>query len=92
MKHRVLSMLLALVMVVSLLPAAAEANEAEKNTGAEIQKGSLEMRYDGSYGNGKEIPVGERKVCPLLRNTQPRKSSFPAFGCASMRTPVPLFS
>ena len=38
MKHRALSMLLALVMVVSLLPVAAIAGNAGENTGAEVNK------------------------------------------------------
>ena len=62
MKHRALSMLLALVMVVSLLPAAAEANEAEKNAGAEVYKGSLLMRYNDSTGNELEFSAGEYVV------------------------------
>ena len=43
MKHRALSMLLALLMVVSLLPIAAIANGTEENTGAEEQKETVEM-------------------------------------------------
>lgn len=43
MKHRALSMLLALLMVVSLLPVAAIANGAEENTGAEEQEETVEM-------------------------------------------------
>ena len=62
MKYRALSMLLALVMVVSLLPAAAEANEVEKNAGAEVYKGSLLMRYNDSTGNELEFSAGEYVV------------------------------
>ena len=42
MKHRALSMLLALVMVVSLLPIAAIAYGAEENTAAEERKETVE--------------------------------------------------
>ena len=62
MKHRALSMLLALVMVVSLLPIAAVAGNAGVSTTAEVYEGNLEMRYDGSIGNGKSMPVGEHKI------------------------------
>lgn len=60
MKHRALSMLLALLMVVSLLPIAAVAGDEEVSTTA--HEGKLEMRYNGSYGNGKCMPAGEHKV------------------------------
>lgn len=60
MKHRALSMLLALVMVVSLLPIAAVAGNEEVS--ATAHEGKLEMRYNGSYGNGKYMPAGEHKV------------------------------
>lgn len=60
MKHRALSMLLALLMVVSLLPIAAVAGNEEVS--ATAHEGKLEMRYNGSYGNGKYMPAGEHKV------------------------------
>lgn len=60
MKHRALSMLLALLMVVSLLPIAAVAENEEVSVTA--HEGKLEMRYNGSYGNGKYMPAGEHKV------------------------------
>ena len=60
MKHKALSMLLALLMVVSLLPIAAVAGNEEVSTTA--HEGKLEMRYNGSYGNGKYMPAGEHKV------------------------------
>ena len=60
MKHRALSMLLALLMAVSLLPIAAIAGDEEVSTTA--HEGKLEMRYDGSFGNGKYMPAGEHKV------------------------------
>lgn len=60
MKHKALSMLLALVMVVSLLPIAAIAGNEEVSVTA--HEGKLEMRYNGSYGNGKYMPAGEHKV------------------------------
>lgn len=60
MKHRALSMLLALLMVVSLLPIAAVARNDGVSTTA--HEGKLEMRYNGSYGNGKYMPAGEYKV------------------------------
>ena len=63
MKHRALSMLLTLVMVVSLLPAAAVANGAEENTGAEEQKETVEMGENDSQqgGDGEEsqLPTAE---------------------------------
>lgn len=52
MKHRALSMLLALVMVVSLLPIAAIANGAEENTAAEERKETVEMRENDSQQGG----------------------------------------
>lgn len=62
MKHRALSMLLTLVMVVSLLPAAAVADAAEDDANNGVQTGTIEMRYDGQFGNEKSMPVGEHKV------------------------------
>lgn len=62
MKHRALSMLLALLMVVSLLPIAAIATGTEENTGAEVYKGNLLMRYNGSTGNELEFSAGEYVV------------------------------
>lgn len=63
MKHRALSMLLTLVMVVSLLPAAAVANGAEENTGAEEQKETVEMRKNdsqqGGDGEGSQLPTAK---------------------------------
>ena len=63
MKHRALSMLLTLVMVVSLLPAAVTANGAEENTGAEEQKETVEMGENDSQqgGDGEEsqLPTEE---------------------------------
>ena len=63
MKHRVLSMLLALMMVVSLLPVAVTANGAEENTGAEEQEETVEMGENGSQqgGDGEEsqLPTAE---------------------------------
>lgn len=63
MKHRALSMLLTLVMVVSLLPAAVTANGAEENTGAEEQKETVEMGENDSQqgGDGEEsqLPTAE---------------------------------
>lgn len=63
MKHRVLSMLLTLVMVVSLLPAAVTANGAEENTGAEEQKETVEMggndSQQGGDGEKSQLPTAE---------------------------------
>ena len=63
MKHRALSMLLALVMVVSLLPIAAIANGAEENTAVEKRKETVEMRKNDSQqsGDGEEsqLPTAE---------------------------------
>lgn len=63
MKHRALSMLLALLMVVSLLPIAAIANGAEENTAAEERKETVEMRENDSQqgGDGEEsqLPTAE---------------------------------
>lgn len=64
MKHRALSMLLALVMVVSLLPAAVTANGAEENTGAEEQKETVEMRENDSQQGGD----GEKSQLPTEEN------------------------
>ena len=63
MKHRALSMLLALVMVVSLLPIAAIANGTEENTGAEEQKETVEMGENdpqqGGDGEGSQLPTAK---------------------------------
>ena len=64
MKHRALSMLLALVMVVSLLPTAVTANGAEENTGAEEQKETVEMRENDSQQGGD----GEKSQLPTEEN------------------------
>lgn len=64
MKHRALSMLLALLMVVSLLPAAVTANGAEENTGAEEQKETVEMRENDSQQGGD----GEESQLPTEEN------------------------
>ena len=61
MKHRALSMLLALVMVVSLLPIAAIANGAEENTAAHVRKETVEMRENdsqqGVHGEKSQLPT-----------------------------------
>ena len=63
MKHRALSMLLALLMVVSLLPIAAVANGAEENTAAEERKETVEMRdndsQQGGDGEGSQLPTAK---------------------------------
>ena len=64
MKHRALSMLLALVMVVSLLPIAAIATGTEENTGAEEQKKTVEMRDNDSQQGGD----GEKSQLPTEEN------------------------
>lgn len=64
MKHRALSMLLTLVMVVSLLTAAATANGAEENTGAEEQKETVEMGENDSQQGGD----GEESQLPTEEN------------------------
>ncbi len=64
MKHRALSMLLTLVMVVSLLPAAVTANGAEENTGAEEQKETVEMGENDSQQGGD----GEESQLPTEEN------------------------
>lgn len=64
MKHRALSMLLTLVMVVSLLTAAATADGAEENTGAEEQKETVEMRENDSQQGGD----GEESQLPTEEN------------------------
>lgn len=64
MKHRALSMLLALVMVVSLLPIAAIANGAEENTAAEERKETVEMRENDSQQGGD----GEKSQLPTEEN------------------------
>ena len=68
MKHRALSMLLALLMVVSLLPIAAVAGDEGVSTTAEIYEGNLRMRYNNSNGNEMRLPVGKYVVG--LRVTQ----------------------
>ena len=64
MKHRALSMLLALLMVVSLLPIAAIATGTEENTGAEEQKKTVEMRDNDSQQGGD----GEKSQLPTEEN------------------------
>ena len=64
MKHRALSMLLALLMVVSLLPVAAIANGAEENTGAEEQEETVEMGENDSQQGGD----GEKSQLPTEEN------------------------
>ena len=64
MKHRALSMLLTLVMVVSLLPIAAIASGAEENTGAEEQKETVEMGENDSQQGGD----GEESQLPTEEN------------------------
>ena len=65
MKHRTLSMLLTLVMVVSLLPIAAIANGTEGNTGAEEQEEAVEMGENdpqqGGDGEGSQLPTEENE-------------------------------
>lgn len=64
MKHRALSMLLALVMVVSLLPIAAIATGTEENTGAEEQEKTVEMGENDSQQGGD----GEESQLPTEEN------------------------
>ena len=64
MKHKALSMLLALVMVVSLLPIAAIANGAEENTGDEEQEKTVEMGENDSQQGGD----GEKSQLPTEEN------------------------
>ncbi len=64
MKHRALSMLLALLMVVSLLPIAAIATGTEENTGAEEQEETVEMRKNDSQQGGD----GEKSQLPTEEN------------------------
>lgn len=64
MKHRTLSMLLALLMVVSLLPIAAIANGAEENTAAEERKETVEMGENDSQQGGD----GEESQLPTEEN------------------------
>lgn len=64
MKHRALSMLLALVMVVSLLPIAAIATGTEENTGAEEQEETVEMGENDSQQGGD----GEKSQLPTEEN------------------------
>lgn len=72
MKHRALSMLLALLMVVSLLPIAAIATGTEENTGAEEQEKTVEMgendSQQGGDGEGSQLPTEENeKAATVLR-------------------------
>lgn len=64
MKHRALSMLLALLMVVSLLPIAAIATGTEENTGAEEQEKTVEMGVNDSQQGGD----GEKSQLPTEDN------------------------
>lgn len=64
MKHRALSMLLALLMVVSLLPIAAVATGMEENTGAEEQEKTVEMGENDSQQGGD----GEKSQLPTEDN------------------------
>ena len=64
MKHRALSMLLALLMVVSLLPIAAIATGTEENTGAEEQEKTVEMGENDSQQGGD----GEKSQLPTEDN------------------------
>lgn len=64
MKHRALSMLLALLMVVSLLPIAAIATGMEENTGAEEQEKTVEMGENDSQQGGD----GEKSQLPTEDN------------------------
>lgn len=64
MKHRALSMLLALLMVVSLLPIAAIATGTEENTGAEEQEKTVEMGENDSQQGGD----GEKSQLPTEEN------------------------
>lgn len=64
MKHRALSMLLALLMVVSLLPIAAVATGMEENTGAEEQEKTVEMGENDSQQGGD----GEKSQLPTEEN------------------------
>lgn len=64
MKHRTLSMLLALLMVVSLLPIAAIATGTEENTGAEEQEKTVEMGVNDSQQGGD----GEKSQLPTEDN------------------------
>ena len=66
MKHKALSMLLALVMVVSLLPIAAIATGTEENTGAEEQEETVEMGENDSQQGGD----GEKSQLPTARNEE----------------------
>ena len=64
MKHKALSMLLALLMVVSLLPIAAIATGTEENTGAEEQEKTVEMGENDSQQGGD----GEESQLPTEEN------------------------
>lgn len=66
MKHRALSMLLTLVMVVSLLPIAVVANGAEENTGAEEQEETVEMGENDSQQGGD----GEESQLPTAKDEE----------------------
>lgn len=66
MKHRAQSMLLTLVMVVSLLPAAVTANGAEENTGAEEQEETVEMGENDSQQGGD----GEESQLPTAKDEE----------------------
>ncbi len=66
MKHRALSMLLALVMVVSLLPIAAIATGTEENTGAEEQEETVEMGENDSQQGGD----GEKSQLPTAKDEE----------------------
>lgn len=66
MKHRALSMLLALLMVVSLLPIAAIATGTEENTGAEEQEKTVEMGENDSQQGGD----GEESQLPTAKDEE----------------------
>ena len=66
MKHRALSMLLALLMVVSLLPIAAIATGTEENTGAEEQEETVEMGENDSQQGGD----GEKSQLPTAKDEE----------------------
>lgn len=66
MKHRALSMLLALLMVVSLLPIAAIATGTEENTAAEERKKTVEMRKNDSQQGGD----GEESQLPTAKDEE----------------------
>lgn len=66
MKHRALSILLALLMVVSLLPIAAIATGTEENTGAEEQEETVEMGENDSQQGGD----GEKSQLPTAKDEE----------------------